>query len=243
MARYGSADVGFILFDGMSVLGQITMIDISKEAVLEETTVLGSADASYAPVGLKRGMLSQKGFYDDTANGINTALVGLLQRVACIALEPSADGNDFIGWAGAIAAKYKRLMTRDELHKAEAEYQVTGAVEDGKIIHRHFAETSDPYVSGTHIDNGASSANGASGYMQCSALTLGGFTNVIFKIRHSTDNVAFSDLITFTAVTAAPTAQRLTVAGTINRYTRAEYDFTGAGAGQSVTFMLGLARN
>jgi hypothetical protein len=242
MVRYGSDAVAFLLLDGMDILGTNTEIDIDKEAVLEDVTTLGIADEAWAAVGIKRGALTQKGFYDDAANSSNAALVGVgTSRVACIGLEGNTLGKKFIGWAGAIVAKYVRQASRSAFHKADADFQVSGPVEDGVILHRLEAETTDPGTETSH-DNAASSANGGSGYLEVTALTLGGFTNVVIKIRHSTDNSVFVDLITFTAVTAAPAAQRLTVAGTINRYTRTEWDFTGAGAGQSVSFMTGLFR-
>jgi hypothetical protein len=89
----------------------------------------------------------------------------------------------------------------------------------------------------------ASSANGGAGYLSVSALTLGGYTSVTVVIRHSTDDITFADLITFTAVTAAPTAERKTVTGTINKYTLTRHTFNGAGTGQSITFAAGLGRS
>jgi len=241
MARYGSADVGFLLLDGMDVLGATTSVDVGQEAVLEETTVLGVADETHGPVGLKRGTLKQSGFFDDVANGANAALVGLAQRVACLGIAGNIDGRKFVGWAGVILAKYARKPTRAELHKAEAEAQITGVVEDGVVIHILATESADPFT-GTPYDNAASSANGGAGYLQVNALTLGGFTNIIFKVRHSVDNVTYADLIVFATVTTSPLAERKAVAGTVNRYVRTEYDFTGAGAGQSARFMMGFVR-
>ena len=89
----------------------------------------------------------------------------------------------------------------------------------------------------------ASSALGAVGYLGVSALTLGGYTSVTVVIRDSTDDIAFADLITFTVVTTAPTAERITVAGTVNRYTLTRYTFNGAGSSQSITFAAGLGRS
>lgn len=88
----------------------------------------------------------------------------------------------------------------------------------------------------------ASTQGGGSGYLQVSQLALGGFTNFIAKVRHSVDNATWVDLITFTAVTAAPAAERKTVAGAVNRYTASSGAYTGAGAAQSVTAMIGFAR-
>lgn len=242
MTRYGSPSVEVALFDGRSIIGTLAELEFDKEAVVEDVTVLGDDDEQWAAVGLKRGSLRQRGFFDDAANSVHDHLVALTQRTAVICLEGNTFSKRFVGWAGAITTHYRRIATKGELHKAEGDYQVTGQVEEGIILAAHTAVTADPGTNPS-IDNGASSANGGSGYFELSALTLGGYTNFVAKVRHSTDNSVFVDLITFTAATSAPTGQRLTVAGTVNRYTRAEWDFTGAGSGQSATPFIGFGRN
>jgi hypothetical protein len=49
--------------------------------------------------------------------------------------------------------------------------------------------------------------------------------------------------LSFTAVTSAPTAERVTVAGTVERYVASSYAFTGSGAAQSVTYLAAFVRN
>jgi len=243
MARKGSPDVGFALFDGRSILSTLTEVDIGREVVLEDNTVLGDADEAWAPVGLKRGTLSQRGFFDDAANSVHDHLVALVQRTAAIALEGNTIGKKFIGWAGAITTKYRRIASKGTLHKAEADYTVTGPVEEGIILHAHTQETAAGNTEGaSSVDNLASSANGGAGYAEVSQLTLGGYTNVALKIRHSADDITYADLIAFTVVTAAPTGERKTVAGTVNRHLASSWAYGGAGAGQSVTFVVGFAR-
>lgn len=88
----------------------------------------------------------------------------------------------------------------------------------------------------------ANSANGGAGYLQVTALDLGGYTDAVVKIRDSADNVTFADLITFTAVTAAPDAERKTVTGTVDRYLATSLAFSGAGSNPSITYAVGFAR-
>lgn len=83
----------------------------------------------------------------------------------------------------------------------------------------------------------SSTVNGGAGYQAVSALS--GFTGFIGKIRHSTDDITYADLITFTNVTAAPAAERKTVSGTVNRYLCFDGDVTGAG---SITPFCGFSR-
>lgn len=83
---------------------------------------------------------------------------------------------------------------------------------------------------------------GGVGYLQVPAYS--GFSSVVDKIMHSPDDITYAALITFTTVTAAPpnvnTKQRVTVAGTIDRYLSNNGDVTGSG---SVDVFSGLARN
>lgn len=244
MARYGSGQVGFLLSGGYDLLGTSTELTIEREAILEETTVLGGADEEHAFVGVKRGRITQNGFYDDAADSSNDAMVGLAERVLVIGLEGNTVGKKFVGFAGAIQHMYSRVMSRGALHRANAEYQANGAIEEGVIIHTHSQETAaSGNTEGSSVDNGASSASGGAGYLEISALTLGGYTDVTVKVRDSANDIAYADLVTFANVSAKPTAERKTVTGTVERYLAMSWAFNGAGAGQSIKFMVGFFRN
>src|SRR3990167_10096596 len=157
MTRKGSPDVGFALFDGRSILSTLTEVDSGREVVLEDNTTLGDSDEAWAPVGLKRGTLSQRGFFDDAANSVHEHLVALVQRTAAIALEGNTIGKKFIGWAGAITTKYRRLASKGTLHKAEADYQVTGPGGEGGVLHAPTQETAAGNTEGaSSVDNLAS---------------------------------------------------------------------------------------
>lgn len=81
------------------------------------------------------------------------------------------------------------------------------------------------------------SLNGAAGYQQVLALT--GFTGYVGKLRDSADDTTFADLVTFADVTAAPDAQRVAVAGTVDRYVAHDGNVTGSGSLQAFS---GIAR-
>jgi len=83
----------------------------------------------------------------------------------------------------------------------------------------------------------ASTNNGAVGYQAASDFS--GFTGFVGKLRHSTDDITYVDLITFANLTAAG-AERLTVSGVVNRYVSYDGNVTGAG---SVKPFAGLKRN
>jgi len=75
----------------------------------------------------------------------------------------------------------------------------------------------------------SSTVNGGAGYQQITAFA--GFTGFIGKVRHSADDTTYADLTVFANVAAGPTnAQRMTCAGTVNRYLCFDGAVTGAGS-------------
>lgn len=82
-----------------------------------------------------------------------------------------------------------------------------------------------------------SSLNGAVGHLSISALA--GFSDFIGKIRDSADNSVFADLVTFSIGLSAPAAERIEVAGTVDRYLSFDGNVTGTG---SIKVFAGLAR-
>jgi hypothetical protein len=107
-------------------------------------------------------------------------------------------------------------------------------VDWGLSLHTFQAETVDGNSTG--VDNLASSAGGAVASLHVTAYS--GFTNVVFKVQHSVDNSVWTDLITFTTITAVG-AELKRFTGTVNRYLRGFWDVTGSG---SVTFAIAAAR-
>lgn len=87
-----------------------------------------------------------------------------------------------------------------------------------------------------------STRDGGAGIVQVEDLTLGGYDDVTIKIRDSTDDIVWADLITFANVSSAKTAARLVVAGTVDRYLSHSWLFNGSGSSQSIKYAVGFAR-
>jgi hypothetical protein len=118
--------------------------------------------------------------------------------------------------------------------------QADEGVEMGYVLAQLQAYTADA-LTGTAVDRGAApitpTTHGLVAGMHVTAYS--GFTGVAVKIQHSPDNSAWSDLVSFTNVTAVG-AQRVIVANgtTVNRYLRTSIDVTGTG---SVTLLVSAA--
>lgn len=84
----------------------------------------------------------------------------------------------------------------------------------------------------------ANSLNGGVGYQEISQMA--GLTGFVGKIRDSADDVTYADLVTFGNVTAAPAAERATVAGIVDRFLSFDGNVTGTG---TITPYVGFKRN
>jgi hypothetical protein len=129
---------------------------------------------------------------------------------------------------------YKVTSKVGEAVAVSIDTQSDDGTDIGVQLHALGAETVD--TNSTSVDNAAGTTNGGVAHLHVTAYS--GLTNAVIKVQHSTDNSAWSDLITLSTVTAI-TSQRSTVTGTVNRYVRSFLDVTGAG---SVTFALSFAR-
>ncbi len=241
MAKYGSASIGFLLADGFNLLASkiFELTGPEDEGLTEQSNGLGDAWDEHLGVGVRRATMSQNGLYDDASKAVNEVFSGqeATQRVVCLSLEGNTIGTRFIGMAGAFGAKFKRAAQRAGLTKAAVDYTLTGAVEQGVILQPLAVKSVTWNTEGAEsVDHGASTAAGGAGYLQVGDVV--GFTSLVAKVRHSADDVTYADLLTFTTVTAANRAERVEVAGTVNRHLA----ISGTLTGTSAQVMGGFAR-
>lgn len=241
MARRGSADVAFLLLGGYDILGTVTQIEDSLEAVVERSDALGDLWEEHSFTGVRRAEIGQEGFYDDAANSVHDALsTGPgVSRVLCYGIGGTATGAPFIGYEGAMQVNYHRVLSRGTLHKAVAAYRGNGVVDQhGRIVRMYAVHTATGATTGTPLDGAASSTGGAA-YLQYNATA--GEANI--RVLHSSDNITYATLFTFTKTASGRGAERLTTTGVIERYVA--MDVTTASATGSIAALntfVGLAR-
>ena len=130
-----------------------------------------------------------------------------------------------------------------EFTKAEATLRAANGFFCGVILAHLTARAGATWnTESTSVDNAASSANGGRGLLQVTSLTLDGYTSFTATVRHSTDNVTFANLGSFTTVTASPRGHVLSVTGTVNRYLAVAGAYVGAGTSPTVTCLVGFDR-
>jgi hypothetical protein len=240
VAKASSANFSVLTVDGYNVLSaKVQSFAHEIEVELEPSDGLGDSWREKTPTGMRTATLEQSGaFFDTTTAGIHDAMkdAPTTERIVAWAVLGNTIGSIFTAVKGAFTSSYAVIATVGKLTKANVKYAVTGQLDEGVILQAHQQQTID--WTSASVDNGASSLTGGVGYLQVSQLA--GLTGFVGKIRHSTDDISFVDLVTFANVTAAPASQRIAVAGTINRYLRFEGDVTGAG---TVTVFAGFSRN
>jgi len=241
MAKFGSSSV-FYLVDGRSLLGSKPKgLSYKIKAEHEEATGLGDTILHSLPTGIQSVDLVQTGAFFDTTN-THTYLSDVADSpqetlaVACCGFGGNTIELPFVGFGGVFKAEYDVISQVGNLTKANTKYGFNGSVEQGVILYPLAAATID--ANSTTVDQSAGTTAGGAGYVQCTAFS--GLTNVIYTIEHSTDGASWSTLITFSTITSAPTAERVAVSGTVNRYVRAVVNVTGTG---SATAFVGFKRN
>lgn len=240
MTAVGVDDIK-VLIAGHDLSGDLVGLSAGVSAVTEQVNGFGDSWIEEAYVGIARSEASVNGYYDDATT--DPALVELqgTDRVCCLLWGLTA-GDPFFGMTG-VQGNYARSAAREELGKVAASLSGNGQADDGETVQPLAAESGAGVTSAGSLDNAASSANGGAVYLQVTALTLGGYTSITVTVEDSPNDSTWATLATFTVVTASPTAERVAVSGTIDRYVRVTLTLNGTGSGESITLMAGLARS
>jgi len=213
---------------------------VNRGVDLAETSAFGTFDKTFV-VGMREGRFPLAGMFAGDADEITQQLDALLGQETP---EPMTYGPEGFAFgrrtyhATIEETTHEVSSPYNDMVAATAEMVSTGGVFPGVSFHDLLVgETANG--NSASVDNGASSAFGASAVFHVPTNTRNGAT--VGKIQHSVDDSVWVDLITFTSVPATTTtAEILSVAGTVNRYLRGLW--TIAGATGSVFFHLSAAR-
>jgi hypothetical protein len=236
MSLYGSSSFAVFLVDGFSLLAaKLQGVHHKVEAVQQKSDGLGDSWDESTPTGKRKATLAQNdAFFDDSVDNIHDAWRPQVQRtelnvyspaarVACVAWAGNVIGRLFIGGT-LFTLAYEVLCKLGKLTNADASYSVSGQVNEGVIL-QEWATRGDDWDTATEghsVDNAAATTTGGVGYLQVS--DFAGPASLAVKIQHASDGggagATWVDLVTFVAIAGAPSAQRIVVAGTVNRWLR-----------------------
>ena len=210
-------------------------VDRSRDTI--DVTVINSAgtgDRTYM-AGLGTATMSLSGFWEVDADKsgpvANTLMDGSAHTVSVLPQGGAAVGERAI-LLNVRQTDAPMSSTIDGAVELSTGRQGSGAARGGVVLKDHAAETSVGNYAG--VDAGALSTFGAIGHLHVTAFTG---TDATIKITDSVDEGVYADLVTFTQATDV-TSERVTVAGTVNRWTRVEL----TGTFTTITFAVGFAR-
>lgn len=225
----------FVLLNGYNITGFLNKIDAPYTADTAETSTFGSENKSYIP-GMKDATMSAEGLFDGDAGKIDETLHTILAGTNTgnnMIWFPAGNTLGNVGYGlYMVQTAYSVMGTKDDAVKISMAGHSSVGRERVKLVLALAALAVDG--SGTVNDNGSSSANGGSAYLQVTAAS--GFSgNVTVKLEHSSDNFAAdtTDLAVFTNVTGI-THERVAITGTIKQYVRATYDLNGGTATMAI---------
>lgn len=218
-----------VLLNSFDLSAYLNSADQTISVETAETTTFGSSSKSYV-AGLRDGTVSLSGFFDGAANAvdsvISTALGSATSSVLSVADEGLTIGNRAL-IVQAIDTSYQITGAVGDVVSISAEFQADGTGTGGSgqyrgvVLSTLATQTGTGPTGLTAVDNTSGTANGlvANLHVTSNAASL------TVKIQHSTDNVTFTDLVTFTTLAGTGTEHKITT-GTVNRYLRVQWSGT-----------------
>lgn len=226
MPTFGHGKSSVVLANGVNFSNYLNSIETPMEVDTAETTVFNSSGAkSYIP-GLKDATLSAEGFYDGSSGSVDSILTSVLGASTPIVWtwypQGTAAGNYGYGMQ-TIETSYSLSSPVDEVVTISVEGQSkSGGRDRVESLLALTAETTSG--NGSSDDNAAATTNGGVGYFQRTDNSTKGVTPVI---QHSSAATSWATLVAFSSGTAKG-GQRIAVAGSVKRYTRASWTITGS---------------
>jgi hypothetical protein len=207
-------------------------------AVLEKT---GIDKLAFERIGgLRSGEISLTAHFNPEAGKAHEVLSALPVADRVVTYR---QGSAIGGEAACLLAKqvnYDGNRAADGDLTAPVQYLSSGSPLEWCTLITAGVRTDSAATDGASWDSGAATAFGAQIYVHVTEFTG---TDVTIKVQDSADDAAFADLTdgSFTAVTAAPTAERIVTArdATVRRYLRV----ATSGTFSSVSFLVAVAKN
>jgi hypothetical protein len=228
-----------VLLNGTDMSPFLNEATTTQEIETAETTTFSDDDKTYI-VGLADGTISTSGLFDSTAGASDAVLNGLIgqeDNTFTVLPEGSIAGRRAILANGQLTS-YEISSPVADVIAISAEVQADGGLLHGVAL-ASAEVASSASATTTGVDNGSATFSGGLYNLHVTANDRDGASAI--KVQHSSDNVTYADLVTFTNVSASTTGgESITSTGTVNQYLRTLS--TLAGASGSITYHVAAAR-
>lgn len=224
-----------VLANGYDLTSYLRSFSSPLNVDVADATTFGKTAKVYKP-GLADAQFSAEGFFDGAADAVDEILASVVRQNDVIwnwYPQGGAVGNKGYGFS-TVETSYEIETPIDGVGAITVEGQSSVARERVTVLHALGEESASG--TGTIIDNGEETSNGAVGYLHVTGVT----GSVTVEIEHSSDNFAADivTLLTFTSVNADHQAECIEVSGTVKRYVRAKWTIDTGPA----TFHVALGR-
>ena len=234
MAKVSGVGTTKLFIEGSDLSGDVSSLSgVGSTQTLLDVTTLGSAGGVERLASLRDGTISVAAFFDAaTGQGHDT-------WVSNSGKMPTTDQNCLVALGDTVGDPCLMSVAKEATYYVDRPTggpvsctvdlsAASGTAPDMGILLTGGAETKGAATNFTVVDNGASTSGGARGMVQVVARTSG---TINLAIEDSPDNVTYTSLIAFTALSAVGSESKAAT-GTVNRYLR--FSITGTFAGMTV---------
>ena len=212
-----------IYISGYDISGDANKYTIEQGRDLEDTTTFAQSGHNYTPM-LLNDSFNLEAFFDRT--GIVEIMNTLRGTTGIVCLLDKAVHSS-LAWCGSGVQQESYTIDAPVagVLKLSLPFKFHDFVSTGIVLQAKGDVTANG--EGVIVDDGASSSDGATAYLQVFMVSTD--DSVVVSIRHSSDNFAADDdeLLAFTSASAVG-AEKKSVTGTVKRYVRAKWVVTGA---------------
>jgi hypothetical protein len=210
----------------------------------DEIEIGGFTQDHRTMMGMANPVASLNGFFDATTGSTHDALQtvanGATEVMVTMALGDNvavAKGDETVSMV-SVQSNYEASSDRETVIGVTANFAARGQPAETGVL---LADETAVSAAGdtASIDNGASTSNGATGFLHITGVSAG--DTITINIQDSANDSTWADHITFTADGTSVTSERGTSTGTVDRYTQAEWVVTGASI--DFDFAVALIRN
>lgn len=224
-------------YDQTDFSDYIDEVDPSFERAMAEYAVLGQ-DWGLSLPGIRSVVVAVSGLsdrdnFDEKAWNV---FDGSTERMWAYLPDGDTVGNTAY-MASSRINTFDHAVSTDDVIRAPVGVVGSDRADRGEVIHTLSAETTGD--NGAAQDNTSSTSDGAEAYLIVTSATDTDALDV--KLEHSADDITYSDLLTFTQVTAAG-SEHQTATGTVNQYVRCTWTVTDVSGSPSFTFFVGWRR-
>ena len=226
-----------LLYNGVDISGDVSAVSISTPREVLDVTGI-SKSALERINGLSDASIEASIFFNDASSQAHLTLRGLPTTDVIVAWAMGTTVGDACAFLTAKQMNYDWSRGADGSLAGTVNSQLSSGtnLEYGNLLSAGLV-TASSAASIASRDDGASTSNGAAAFLMIADINSGSPT---VKVQESSNNSSWSDLINFSTVAdgAEPSAERLSMSGSVARYLR----ITTTGTFSNCKFAVGIRR-